>query len=213
MLRYLQKNHRLFIAYASAIALSLAIPFTAIAVLQPNDSFTQLPGQEQTTLKAGRVVLTGEKGHYKGRVLVTAPMDTAWKVLTDYDHFNNFLPNVVSSRILQNNGDQTVFEQINIVKVFLFTQKSRLVIAASKHYPNQINFQLREGEIKSLDGLWRLEPISSNQVLITQDVTFDPGSSVPRNLVFNLYKNALADSLKAIKQETERRSAQRSPEG
>jgi len=208
MLGYFPKNYQLFISYASAIALSLFVPLTANAMPQFNASLTQLPGQEQTTLKAGSVVLTGEKGHYTGRVLVTASINTAWNVLTDYDHFKDFLPGVVSSKILQNKGDQTVFEQINVVKVFLFTQKSRLVIAASKHYPGKIDFQLKSGEIKSLNGLWRLDMISSNQVLITQDVTFDPGSSVPRNLAFNIYKNALADSLKAIKQETERRYAQ-----
>ncbi len=208
MLGYFPKNHRLFISYASAIALSLFVPLTANAMPQSNASLTQLPGQEQTTLKAGRIVLTGEKGHYTGRVLVTAPLNTAWNVLTDYDHFKNFIPGIVSSQILQNNGDQTIFEQINVVKVFLFTKKSRLVIASSEHYPSQINFQLRSGDIKSLNGLWTLDLISSNQVLITQDVTFDPGSSVPRNLAFNIYKNSLANSLKAIKQETERRSAQ-----
>ena len=208
MLGYFPKNHRLLIGYASAIALSLFVPLTANAMPQSNASLTQLPGQEQTTLKAGRIVLTGEKGHYTGRVLVTAPLNTAWDVLTDYDHFKNFIPGVVSSQILQNNGNQTIFEQINVVKVFLFTKKSRLVIASSEHYPSQINFQLRSGDIKSLNGLWTLDLISSNQVLITQDVTFDPGSSVPRNLAFNIYKNSLANSLKAIKQETERRSAQ-----
>ena len=205
---YFPKNHRLFIGYASAIALSLFVPLTVNAVPQSNPSLTQLPGLEQTTLKAGRVVLTGEKGHYTGRVLVTAPLNTAWNVLTDYDHFKNFIPGVVSSKILQNNDQQTIFEQINVVKVFLFTQKSRLVIASSKHYPSQIDFQLKSGDIKSLNGIWRLDLISSNQVLITQDVTFDPGSSVPRNLAFSIYKNALADSLKAIKLETERRYAQ-----
>lgn len=209
MLGYFPKNHRLVIGYASVIALSLFVPLTANAVPQSNASLTQLPGEEQTTLKAGRVVLTGEQGHYTGRVLVTAPLNTAWNVLTDYDHFKNFLPGVVSSQILQNKGDQTIFEQINVVKVFLFTKKSRLVIASSKHYPNQIDFQLRSksDDIKSLNGLWRLDLISSNQVLITQDVTFDPGSSAPRDLAFNIYKNALENSLTAIKQEIERRSA------
>ena len=208
MLGYFQKNHQLLSGYASAIALSLFVPLTANAVPQPNASLTQLPVPEQTTLKAGRVVLTGEKGHYTGRVLVTAPLNTAWNVLTDYNHFKNFLPGVVSSKILQNTGDETIFEQTNVVKVFLFTQKSRLVIAASKHYPSQIDFQLKSGEIKSLNGMWRLALILPNQVLITQDVTFDPGSAGPRSFVFSIYKNTLADSLKAIKQETERRSAQ-----
>ncbi len=195
--------------FTSAIALSLPVTFAAPALPQSVNFLTRLPSPEQTTLKAGNVVLKGDNGRYVGRVLITAPVDTTWKVLTDYNHFKDFLPGVVSSRILETNGNQTVFEQVNSVKVFLFTQKSRLVVAASKQYPKQIDFRLKEGDIQSLNGVWKLEPISPTQVLITHEVTFDPGNSVPRSLVFNLYKNALADSLKAIKKETERRFAQR----
>jgi ribosome-associated toxin RatA of RatAB toxin-antitoxin module len=83
------------------------------------------------------------------------------------------------------------------------------VVIADKQYPKQIDFRLKEGEIKSLNGVWKLEPVSSSQVLVTQNVTFDPGNSVPRGLAFNIYKNALANSLKAIQQETERRFAHR----
>lgn len=208
MLNCFQKNRLRFIGCTSAIALSLPIALNAQALPKPSNFLARLSSQEQTTLKAGNAVLSGDNGRYTGRVLVTAPIDTAWKVLTDYNHFKDFLPGVVSSRILETNGNQTVFEQVNSVKVFLFTQKSRLVVTASNQYPKQIDFRLKEGDIKSLNGVWKLEPISPSQVLITQEVTFDPGNSVPRGLVFNIYKNALANSLKAIKKETERRVAQ-----
>lgn len=187
----------------------MPVALSAQALPKPGSSLSRLPSQEQTSLKAGNAVVSGDNGRYNGRVLVNAPVDTTWKVLTDYNRFKDFIPGVVSSRILETSGNQTVFEQVNSVRVFLFTQKSRLVVAASKQYPRQIDFRLKEGDIKSLNGVWKLEPISSNQVSITHEVTFDPGNSVPRSLVFKIYKNALADSLKAIKQETERRFAQR----
>jgi len=208
MLNFSQKNCP-FMACTSAIALSLPVALSAQALPKPGSSLSRLPSQEQTSLKAGNAVVNGDNGRYIGRVLITAPVDTTWKVLTDYNRFKDFLPGVVSSRILETSGNQTVFEQVNSVKVFLFTQKSRLVVAASKQYPKQIDFRLKEGDIKSLIGVWKLEPVSSSQVLITQEVTFDPGDLVPRNLVFKIYKTALTDSLKAIKKETERRVAQR----
>lgn len=210
MLNCFPTNYRRIIGCTSAIALSVSLPLVGQAVPPTANFLTRLPVQEQTTLKAGDVVVAGENGHFTGRVLVTAPVDTAWNVLTDYDHFKDFLPDVVSSRILETKGNETIFEQVNKVRVLLFTQKSRLVVAAAKQYPQQIDFQLKEGEIKALKGLWKLEPVAPNQVLITQDVTFDPGDSVTRGLAFTIYKSALADSLKAIKQETERRAAQSS---
>jgi ribosome-associated toxin RatA of RatAB toxin-antitoxin module len=209
MLNCLSKKYLGFIGYTSAIAISLPMAIAAQALPKPSSFLARLPSQEQATLKAGNVILNGDNGRYIGRILITAPIDTVWKVLTDYDHFKDFIPGVVSSRIVENRGNQTIFEQVNLVKVLLFTQKSRLVVAATKQYPKQIDFRLKEGNIKALNGMWKLEPVSPNQVLVTHEVTFDPGNSVPRNLVFKIYKNTLTDSLKAIQQETKRRVVQR----
>lgn len=207
MLNCFQKSSRHFIVYLAAIALSTSMPSDAQALPQSSNSFAHLSPQEQSALKAGNAVVEGENGHYIGRILTTAPINLTWNVLTDYNHFKDFLPGVVSSRILETQGNRTVFEQVNLVKVLLLTHKSRLVVTAFKQYPKEIAFQLKEGEIKALTGLWKLEPLSANQVLITQNVTFDPGNSVTRGLAFKIYKNALVDSLKAIKQEVERRVA------
>ncbi|UBF29795.1 SRPBCC family protein (plasmid) [Kovacikia minuta CCNUW1] len=205
MLNRRRKNYFHFIGYTSAIALSVLMPLSVQAVPQSGNVLNRLLPQEQATLKAGNAVVTGENGHYVGRILITAPVSITWNVLTDYDHFKNFLPGVISSQILETQGNRTVFEQVNQVKVLLFTQKSRLVITAVQQYPQEISFQLKQGEIKSLKGLWKLEPVAPNQVLVTQDVTFDPGNSISRGLAFTIYKNALVDSLNAIKQEVGRR--------
>lgn len=193
---------------ATAIALSLTSPMAAEAqsAATPRPGLAQLPTQTQTTLKAGQVVVSGENGQYTGHVLVTAPVDVAWKVLTDYEHFKDFLPGVVASRILSTAGNETVFEQVNSVRLLLFTQTSRLVIAATQQYPQQIKFHMQQGQIKSLNGIWQLEPVNTKQVLITQKVQFDPGNAAPRGIAFNIYKNTLVDSLKAIKKETEKRA-------
>lgn len=200
------RNYRRLAGYTAAIALSLPVALTAQALPKSGNLLAQLPTQEQTVLKSGNIVLNGDNGRYTGRVLVTAPIDTVWQVVTDYDNFKNFLPGVVSSRVLTKKGNQIVFEQVNLIRVLLFSQQSRLVIIADKQYPGQIDFRLKEGEIKTLTGVWKFEPVSAKQVLVTQDVTFDPGNSAPRGLALKIYRNALADSLKAIKRETERRA-------
>lgn len=196
---------------ASAIALGLAVSIVPAAsppllaqVVNPVD---QLPKQDQATLREGQVILEGESGQYTGRVLVTAPVDTTWSVLTDYGNFKDFLPNIVSTQILTSQGSEKVYEQINITQILVFSHRSRVVIAASESYPSQIAFRLVEGEIKSLQGTWSLEPVAPNQVLITNRVTVDPGSAADRGIFFNIYKNAMRDTIVALKREIERRSA------
>ncbi|MBD3885273.1 SRPBCC family protein [Phormidium tenue FACHB-886] len=195
---------------ASAIALGLAVSLVPAVspplLAQAVNPVDQLPKQDQATLREGKVVLEGEGGEYTGRILVTAPVDTTWNVLTDYGNFKDFLPNIVSTQILTNQGSEKVYEQINVTQILVFSHRSRVVIAASESYPSQIAFRLVEGEIKSLQGTWTLEPVAPNQVLITNRVTVDPGSAADRGIFFNIYKSTMRDTIVALKREIERRA-------
>lgn len=174
-----------------------------------NDSLRQLPAQEQATLRGGAATVTGGNGQFTGRVLINASAPDVWQVLTDYDNFERFFPNIENSRLLESVGNRSVFEQVNVVRVFLFTQRSRIVVASTENYPQQIDFLLVEGDLETLQGTWQIESIASapNQVLITHQVSVEPnqGGAV-RNVFFNIYQNVLEDTLAALKQEAERRT-------
>lgn len=214
MAQCFQKYCRLFTAGLSAIALITTITFSPLANAKLFDSVVaQLPVKEQVALREGRVIVSGSKGQYTGRLLVTALTPTAWEVVSDYGNFARFLPNVVSSQILETNGNRKVFEQVQLFRVFIFTKKARVRIAVTETYLQQIAFRLVQGRLRSLEGSWRLDPVSSyagappNQVLLTHQVTVDPGSISSRGLFFGIYKNSLENTLKAVKQEIEKRSA------
>ncbi|MGB3491812.1 MAG: SRPBCC family protein [Elainellaceae cyanobacterium] len=196
-----------------AIAIIIATSISPAAFSQDisqdiNDSLRQLPAQEQAALQGGDATVTGGNGQFTGRVLINASAPEVWQVLTDYDNFERFFPNIETSRLLESSDNRSVFEQINVVQVFLFTQRSRIVVASTENYPQQIDFSLVEGDLESLQGSWQIESISSspNQVLITHQVSVEPnqGGAV-RNVFFGIYQNVLEDTLAALKQEAERR--------
>lgn len=149
--------------------------------------------------------VSGENGKYIGKVLVNGLSNTAWAVLTDYNNFDSFLPNVEESRLLQSHGNQRVFEQVNVFQFATLTRRNRVVVTAIENHPDQISFNVTEGDVKTLRGTWQIKPMSSNQVLITHQVVIDPGPSIFRGLYLNVYPNQLGDTLTALKQETERR--------
>ena len=207
------KNTRVFTSCVFAIALLATITLTPPASAQLFDGpVDRLPVKERVALREGRVLVTGNKGQYTGRFLVKSLTATAWEVLTDYDNFERFLPNVVASQILEINGNRKVFEQVQIIRAFIFRKKVSVRIAVTQTYPQQIAFSVVEG-LEALDGAWRLESVSPhpgaspNQVLITHQVTVDPGSTPSRDLFFRVYKDNLEDTLAAIKQEIEQRAA------
>lgn len=185
-------------------AIALVISSIPHRVAFAETSFDRIATKQQPTLKEGQVAVTGSEGQYLGRLLIKAPIETAWEVLTDYDNFERFLPNVSDSQLLESNGNTKVFEQTNVAKVFFVTKKTRVRIETKETYPNKIDFRAIEGDIKSLQGVWRIQP-TPNGVLIEHQVAIDPGSE-NRDLFFALYQNGLVDTLEALKQEIKRRS-------
>lgn len=81
-----------------------AISLTAIAPASRAELFNsvveRLPVAEQVKLKNGQPVVTGNNGKYTARVLISTSSDIAWSVLTDYGNAPNFIPNVVSSKVM-----------------------------------------------------------------------------------------------------------------
>lgn len=196
------------------LAALLIAPFgTAVALpgQQAKNVLNSLPNQERRALRSGQVMMSGANGQFTGRVLIDAPMAETWQVLTDYDNFEEFLPNIANSRLLDVSGNRNVFEQINVVQVLpLVTNRSRIVIESLESYPQQINFSLVEGDLEALQGVWYFDPVvyaGREQVLLTHEVYIDPGQSSTRGVFFNTYRGVLTNSLRATKIEAERRAS------
>ncbi len=207
----------------SAIALLLAVPAAFVSNANPStaasataaslhsmkSTLDDLSAQDKAILESGQVTIeSDDNGQFTGRVLVNASMPEAWQVLTDYDNFEQFLPHIENSRLLETNGDRNQFEQINVVPILPFvTSRSTIVIESTEHYPQRVDFNLVEGDLDALQGVWSLEPIG-DQVLVTHQVSIDPGSGSPKGIFFSTYRNVLEDSLGAAKVEAERRAGE-----
>ncbi|BAZ43452.1 hypothetical protein NIES4102_04520 [Chondrocystis sp. NIES-4102] len=212
---YRQKYRFLILFFLGAIACIFSLVFSPTATAKLFDgAVDQLPLEQRVSLRRGEVVFLGKEGNYTGRFLTTSSVDDAWQVLTDYNNFANFLPGVTSSSLIESDGDRKVFEQINKVKTLIFSIESRVKIATTESYPQQIVFKAVDGDLEALSGKWTLQPVSPypsappNQVLLTHQVAVKPAKTPSDSIFFNIYEDRLAETLMAIKQETERRSKQ-----
>ena len=202
----------------SRCALTIAIMTFALVVFVPSATaklfdgpVDKLPVTERVALKEGKVIISGEQGKYVCRILVTSSLDNAWKVLTDYDNFEDFLPGVAESQLVQTNGDRKIIEQINQVKTLIFSTKARVRLAITESYPEQIAFNFVEGDLDTLNGSWLLEAVSPhpsappNQVLITHRVNVEPQSMPSKSIFYNIYENTLERTLAGFQDEVEAR--------
>jgi ribosome-associated toxin RatA of RatAB toxin-antitoxin module len=177
-----------------------------------NRTVAQLPTKEQVILKNGQPVITGEKGKYTARVLVSTSVDTAWSVLTDYGNTSKFIPHVVSSKVLTASGSQKVIEQVDVRQVFFISTRSRIRSAITETAKTRIDFKAIEGDLKSMKGYWLLEPVAAakgskaKQVLITQVVEAQPKAGIPSGIFYSTFKDSLTEIMSATKKEIERRN-------
>lgn len=153
---------------------------------------------EKSALEQGKVILKGEKGNYLGLVMAVGTRESVWEVLTDYNNFENFLPNIASSTIVAESGNNVVFEQTNVVDLWLFQQDFKVKTKAIKQQPDRIDFQIVEGDLKKLIGSWQIQTISANKVLITHRVEVEPAGDIEKPFFYGIYESSLEETLNAI---------------
>ena len=209
-----QKYRFIVLPFLGAIALVVTIIFSPAANAKLFDGPVDLlPVEQRVALRNGEVVLIGDKGEYTCRILTKSSVENAWQVLTDYENFAEFIPGVKSSMLLEQQGDRKVVEQVNKVKTLVFNVEARLQIANTETYPQQIDFEAIDGDLKSLKGKWTLEPVSPypsappDRVLLTHTVVVEPNQAIGDDIFYNIYKDSLEKTVAAIKQETEKRAA------
>ena len=98
----------------AATVTALTFPVAA----QESGPLEQRPTEEQTILRGGEAaVSSGSDGECTWRILINAPVNVVWEVVTDYDNFEQFLPSVEASQVLDASGDRIVYEQLNVVDI------------------------------------------------------------------------------------------------
>lgn len=199
MIFNLKKPRQFLSAFVSAVGLSLSLINSPLAVAERVPPVL-LASQPQ------RAMLTGKNGQYVVKIVVNSSVDTVWKVLTDYNNYYRFFPNVISSKLLKIQGNEKIFEQVYKIQAIVIDQKTVIRLAATEAYPKQISFKLVQGDVKSLQGSWKIEPISANQVVIQHQVSVDPGSPGSQILFYTIYENTLKMTLEAVKKEAESRN-------
>jgi ribosome-associated toxin RatA of RatAB toxin-antitoxin module len=195
------------------VAISILTIFQIPAQAQLfNSPIDRLPVQTRVDLRDGKVVIDGENGKYVAKILVTAPTTVVWSVLTDFQNFPKFLPNVVSSQIIATKGDSQIVEQIDSRQVLFVNKRSRVRTENILAENQRIDFNLIDGDLEQLQGYWLLEAVATysgakpTQILITQNITARPKSGIPKGLFNQIFKDSIRENLMAIGKEVERRS-------
>lgn len=136
--------------------------------------------------------------------LVQASPERVWQILTDYERYPQFFTNLKSMEILEKKGLYEV-HRVRLKTPWPFEEK--WITSALIHSADRRSIQIRrlDGNIKAMEGTWRLVPQGS-QTLLVYHIRIDPGIPVvPQWLIDWGSKQAAPDIIQSVRREAERR--------
>tara|TARA_Y100001933_G_scaffold3076_1_gene2938 strand:- start:183 stop:719 length:537 start_codon:yes stop_codon:yes gene_type:complete len=134
------------------------------------------------------------------QLTTSASFDSLWKVLTDYDRLNVYIPNLLLSKKLYENENNIHLKQVGS-QDFLGIKFSAEVILDL--YENkelgQIRFKLLKGDFRRFEGSWKIQKISnSDKNSLIYDLTVKGCQWMPIAMIEKRLKRDLSENLIAV---------------
>ena len=178
---------------ALSLALLLALPLAA------PDASAEISVETQRREGALEVVC---------RALIEAPAELVWQTLTDYNRLAEFIPGMTKSRVLSRSGAVAMVEQVGAAHFLFVSIPIEVTIASTERPPHLIEAKMTKGNLKRLEGAYRIEPLADGRVRLGWSGLIEAESSPP--LIGDLLmRAAIEDQFRGMVQEIERREALR----
>jgi len=130
---------------------------------------------------------------------VAAAPAAVWRILTDYNHMADYVPDMKSARVVERDGDKVILEQHGAARLLFFSRDIRLVVQVREQAPNRIDVSLIDGDMKVYHCKWEIVPVPAtggSKILYT--ATIEPKFYVPGLVGASLVKNDIARMMKAV---------------
>lgn len=126
-------------------------------------------------------------------------IDFLWKVLTDYDHLSDFIPNLASSTLLSRDSNRVRLKQVGSQTLMGFKFSAEVHLELEEDLSNGIlRFHLLKGDFRRFEGSWRMKELPEGKgswllyELIVQGCIGMPVALIERRLREDLSANLLA---------------------
>lgn len=142
--------------------------------------------------------------HVNAEIDTTVNRDIAWKVLTDYDHWAEFVPDMILSRVVSKAGEPLLVEQRGVVP--WMPNFPLVVVASVEEKPKRsLRFQRVAGNLRGIEGEWRIQ--GRSKVRLIYRSTVEPGFPLPPQMSIEIFRHDAKAKLEAMAQEMARRKS------
>lgn len=142
----------------------------------------------------------------EAEVDLTASRAQAWDVLTDYGRLAEFVPDLISSRVVERQGARVIIEQTGKVGFLFFVYHAFVRLEVDERAPNEIQARAVKGSFDEMMGRYLLEERNEG-VKLRYSGRMVPAFGVPRLLSNAAMRRAVEKQFGALAREIERRAA------
>lgn len=140
------------------------------------------------------------------RAVVRAPVELIWQTLTDYDHLSKFVPGIDSSRVISRQGAQLIVEQKGEAHYWFFSYPIRVTVASTERPYESIDVRLLRGNLRRLDGGYRIEPQPDGTTEVSWQGLIEPDTPLPSFIRTAVLRRNISEQFAGMVREIERRA-------
>lgn len=158
------------------------------------------------SIQAGPVILVPDKVNIKvsrtgndhmvtASGTINADIDSVWAALVDYDNHEDYMPNVVESKIISRNGtSMMVFKEIKVS-----FKKTDMVLKVTVDEGRRVCTWIQHrGNFRKNEGKWVLKDNGNNMTRITYTAMVEPDFYMPQWLKTHLQEKSVPGIIRAI---------------
>jgi ribosome-associated toxin RatA of RatAB toxin-antitoxin module len=131
---------------------------------------------------------------------IPASPAAVWRVLTDYNHLSEFIPDLLVSRVMgEKEGDILLYQQ-GKARLLFYVFRSSVTLRIQEEPYRRITFFKTSGDFDYFEGYWLLEPLEEGkETALTYGLWAHPAFYVPHWLTEMMLKRDVPKRLFALK--------------
>lgn len=198
---------RRYLVMAIAMYGLLLLPATASSRSLENDGVppqTQQVEEQYQGAKVRTANLENGVTAVTGKIYISASPKNIWSAITDYENQKHFIPKLIDSGLVSDNGNEQVMFEKGKTGYLFFKKTVYIKLSVRGDYPQRLSFRQIEGDFKIYEGDWLIERAPDGKgSMLTFRAKIKPDFFAPPMFVRKVQENDLPMVLAAMKKRAE----------
>lgn len=148
----------------------------------------------------------GDTIDIRASAVLNTDIATAWRVLTDYDRYTEFIPDLRASRVVARHGATVTVDQSGDAQLWLFKMPLDITFEIDESPPHRVQSRAVAGSLRALASSYVLTPAASG-IRLDYAGRIAPGFELFGSIEQSVVEQNIARQFQALADEIERNDA------